>query len=171
MEIYLTNGTESILKKIVTANEKEKLVLMQNRDTCLLVHETDGLSFFKEPRRYEVIGTYGPIKAESGFAVFQHISVTDEGRPLFEYHYKNQITILEKQLGILAVRILRPRSSSDSYIVFTLWKNETYYNIWQASELYKKVNLKYEGKKAKNQAEILLRPSFTRTYYIYKEKI
>ena len=119
--MYFTGGTETFLKKFLNENEQETLVFMHNEDAFLLVHETEGSSLFKEPRKYEVVEARGTIVSPSGYAVFNHIPVWDESRPLFEYRFKTRTNSIEKQHGFKAIRVLRPRRS-DIYIIFTLWE-------------------------------------------------
>src|SRR3954471_10937418 len=104
MRIFFTNGTHEYLKKMVKEHEGETLILMQNEHASLLIHETVGESLFKEPRKYEVVDASGQL-TDTGFAVFNHIPVTDEGRPLFEYRFKNQGDLMETQPGFIAIRV------------------------------------------------------------------
>ena len=66
--MYFTGGTETFLKKLLYENEQETLVFMHNEDAFLLVHETEGSSLFKEPRKYEVVEARGTIVIPSGYA-------------------------------------------------------------------------------------------------------
>jgi heme-degrading monooxygenase HmoA len=161
LKMYFTGGTETFLKKFLEENEQETLVFMHNEDAFLLVHETEGSSLFKEPREYEVVLAKGTIVTPSGYAVFNHIPVRDEGRPVFEYHFKNNTNSIEKQHGFKAIRVLRPRKS-DTYIVFTLWKSEADYITWKKSPLFSEVYTL--------APKIFLRPSFVTKYKIYEEK-
>ena len=169
MKMFFTNGTREYLKKIAEQHEEETLVLMQNENTCLLVHETEGNSLFKEPRKYEVIDASGQL-TDMGFAVFNHIPVTDEGRPLFEYRFKNRDRLIEKEPGFIAIRVLRP-FSSDTYIIFTLWKNESSFKNWQTSKSFEEVHSKTDVEKGtKKVPKIFPRPSFVTKYSIVIEE-
>lgn len=169
MKMFFTNGTYEYLKKIVEEHKDETLVLMQNENTHLLIHETEGESFFKEPRKYEVIDASGQI-TDVGFAAFNHIPVTDEGRPLFEYRFKNRDGLIEKEPGFIAIRVLRPLSS-DTYIIFTLWENEAAFKNWQTSKSFEKAHPKKGTEKgSKKQPKVFPRPSFVTKYSIVVEK-
>ncbi|MCQ6273408.1 antibiotic biosynthesis monooxygenase [Bacillus sp. V3B] len=169
MKMFFTNGTREYLKKIVEEHEDETLVLMQNEHASLLIHETVGDSLFKEPRKYEVVDASGQL-TDVGFAVFNHIPVTDEGRPLFEYRFKNRDDLIEKQPGFIAIRVLRPLSS-DTYIIFTLWENESSFKNWQTSNSFEQVYSNKDVKKgAKKQPKIFPRPSFVTKYSIVIEE-
>lgn len=159
--MYFTGGTETFLKKFLEENEQETLVFMHNEDAFLLVHETEGNSLFKEPRKYEVAGARGTLVTRSGYAVFHHIPVRDESRPLFEYHFKNSTSSIEKQYGFKAIRVLRPRRS-DTYIIFTLWESEDDYKKWKQSPSFSEAFTL--------APKIFLRPSFVTNYKIFEEK-
>ena len=79
MNMYFTGGTEEYLKKVIENHQNESFVLMHNEDVFLLAHETEGNTVFKEPKKYEVVDSSGTIAVPSGFAVCNHIPVTDEG--------------------------------------------------------------------------------------------
>jgi heme oxygenase (mycobilin-producing) len=169
MKMFFTNGTREYLKKVVEKHGDETLVLMQNENTCLLAHETEGDSLFKEPRKYEVINAAGQL-TDVGFAVFNHIPVTDEGRPLFEYRFKNRDGLIEKEPGFIAIRVLRPLSS-DTYIIFTLWENESSFKKWQTSKSFEDAHSKKGAEKeSKKQPKVFPRPSFVTKYSIVAEK-
>ena len=159
--MYFTGGTESFLKKFLNENKQETLVFMHNEDAFLLAHETEGSSLFKEPRKYEVVVARGTIVTPSGYAVFDHIPVRDESRPLFEYHFKNSASSIENQQGFRAIRVLRPRKS-DTYIVYTLWESEADYNNWKKSPSFSEAYAL--------APKLFLRPSFVTKYRIYEEK-
>ena len=56
------------------------MLLMQNGETALLLHETSEKTVFASPRRYEVVDGKGLLQ-EKGFVVMNNIPVTEEGRP------------------------------------------------------------------------------------------
>ncbi len=64
-------------------------------DQFALVHETDGDTIFKEGHAYEVLDASANL-ADSGFAVLNNISVTDEGRPLFEQRFSQRARLIAK---------------------------------------------------------------------------
>lgn len=167
--MYFTSGTVEYLKKRLEEHPNETMKLMQNNDSCLLVHETNGPSLFKEPRKYEVIDSSGNVLVNSGYAVFNHIPVTDEGRPLFEYQFKNRKGSVEKQPGFLAIRVLRPLNS-DTYIIFTLWKDESSFKNWKSSTSFATAHSNGDTKDEIKHQKIFLRPSFVTKYNLYEEK-
>lgn len=136
MNLYITSGTYEYLKALKEKYPSENMILMQNPENFLLIHETEGISIFKEPRKYEAIDSSGTMN-HAGFAVLNHIPVTDEGRPVFEYRFKNRSRTIENQPGFAAIRVLRPLSSN-TYIILTLWENEQGFERWQNQRLLKK---------------------------------
>ncbi|WP_428912645.1 antibiotic biosynthesis monooxygenase family protein [Niallia sp. Krafla_26] len=168
MNMYFTGGTEDYLKKIIEKHRNETLLLMQNEDIFLLAHETEGSSVFNEPKKYEIIDSSGSLTATTGFAGCNHIPVSDEGRPLFEYRFKNRARSIEKEPGFIAIRVLRPLRY-DTYMVFTLWKDEKAYHQWKKSKSFSEAHAKGEFDKKQNPI-IFPRPSFVTNYKIYEEK-
>jgi heme-degrading monooxygenase HmoA len=164
MNVYITVGTFGYLKTIKEKNSQEKIVIMENDDTALLLHETEGETVFNEPRKYEVLDSSGSIGNE-GFVVFNNIPVTDEGRPIFEYRFKNRSKQIENEPGFLAIRVLRPLSSN-TYIVLTIWENEKAFSNWKNSPSFKGAHKNQE--EAQPQPPIFSSPSYT-TKYTLKE--
>ena len=99
MNVYMTTGTYTFLKTIKEKHANEIIFLMQNGQTALLLHETSGKTVFASPRRYEVVDGKGTIQ-NKGFVVMNHIPVTEEGRPLIEYRFKNQVGVIETNLDL-----------------------------------------------------------------------
>lgn len=128
MYIYITNGTYEYLKGIEEKYPDETMVTVENDTDALLLHETAGESIFKTPRKYEIIDSKGSFK-KSGFVAMYHIPVTEEGRSIFEYHFKNRTRQVENAPGFLAIRVLRPLTSN-TYIIITMWENETAFKDW-----------------------------------------
>jgi heme oxygenase (mycobilin-producing) len=141
--IYFTSGTYDFLKVLAAKHENEKLVLLQNETNAVLIHESSSSSFFSAPRSYEVIESAGQF-TEPGFAVLNNIPVTDEGRPLFEYRFKNRKGQIENEPGFIALRVLRP-IKSNTYVVLTFWEDEKSFNNWQNSSSFKKAHSKPDG--------------------------
>lgn len=134
MNVYIASGTADYLTKLKEQHPEETLVLMNNIESAILVHETNGASLFNEPRKYEVIDTAGSLD-QPGFSVFNNIPVTDEGRPLFENRFLNRPRLIENEPGFKAIRVLRPLSSN-TYIILTVWENEGAFENWQKSKAY-----------------------------------
>lgn len=134
MNLYLTAGTLEYLSKIVESNPGESMEILANEDGALLLHETNGKSIFKEPRKYVVLESSG-VFGEAGFAAINTLPVTDEGRPLFEFQMKDQAKLIEAEPGLLSIRVLRPLSSQ-SYLVVTIWEDQESFQSWKSSSSY-----------------------------------
>ncbi len=145
MNVYMTTGTYTFLKTIKEKHANETIFLMQNGQTALLLHETSGKTVFASPRRYEVVDGKGTIQ-NKGFVVMNHIPVTEEGRPLIEYRFKNQVGVIENEPGFIAIRVLRP-IKSDTYVILTIWKKESDFNNWTDFKSFSEAHqLTNEGK-------------------------
>jgi heme oxygenase (mycobilin-producing) len=167
MKMYMTTGTHEFLSKILNQHPEEKMILMQEAD-ALLVHETNGESIFESPRRYEIVDQTGSLE-KKGYAVFNNIPVSDEGRPLFEYRFKNRAGLIEEVPGFIAIRVLRPLDS-DTYVIMTLWENRQSFLGWQESKQYQKAHAKRgtdEGVDAKK--DIFPRASYVTEYAVSGE--
>lgn len=170
MKIYITTGTYDFLRSILQKYEHEMMILMENEENALLLHETEKKSVFKSPQSYEVIDSSGQLDKKSGFFVLNHIPVTDEGRPILEYRFKNRTGDLEKAPGYKAFRLLRPLKS-DTYIVLTCWKDEQSFQNWKHSKAFEKAHSNQGNEKAaEGKKKIFPRPSYVKTYLIPKEE-
>ncbi|MCZ2257649.1 antibiotic biosynthesis monooxygenase family protein [Sporosarcina sp. G11-34] len=138
MKIYLTSGTMDFMKSLRKKYSAESMIVMYGASNTVLLHETEGKSLFQTPLRYEVIGTSGSLK-EDGYFAFNHIPVTDEGRPIFEHRFMMRDNSTDSQPGFIAIRLLRPLDSN-TYIVLTEWENASYYHKWENSASFQQVN-------------------------------
>lgn len=138
MNVYITTGTLGFLKKIKEKHPTEKMVLMGERDSAALLHESSKETVFSHPRKYEVIDSAGTFE-NAGYAVMNNIPVTDEGRPLFEYRFSNRPRQVEKEPGFAAIRVLRPLSSN-TYVILTLWEAKSAFDKWQLSSASKEMH-------------------------------
>ncbi|XXM73976.1 antibiotic biosynthesis monooxygenase family protein [Lysinibacillus sphaericus] len=167
MNMYMTTGTLEFLKTILKKHQDEKMVLMHEGD-ALLVHETEGETVFESPRSYEVVDQSGSLE-KRGYAVFNNIPVSDEGRPLFEYRFKNRAGLIEEVPGFIAIRVLRPLNS-DTYVIMTLWEDRQSFLGWQESKQYQKAHEKRgteEGIDSKK--DIFPRASYVTEYIVSEE--
>ncbi|NRG44080.1 antibiotic biosynthesis monooxygenase family protein [Bacillus sp. CRN 9] len=162
MNFYITSGTKSFLSMIKKKHNKEEMTFMQNSQHSLLVHETAKKSKFQQPRSYKIIDQYGQL-SDGSFASLNYIPVTDEGKPIFIYTYKNLSEKLDKAAGLQAVRVLEP-FKSNTFVVLTVWKNETYYKDWEATDSFKNL------KPTNNNQQILADPAYSAHYYIQNDE-
>lgn len=163
MNFFITFGTVDYLSKLVKEHPNEKLLLMASTDNATLFHETEGDSIFKEPKRYEVIDSAGQ-SLTGGFAVLNNIPVTTEGRPLFEHRFKQRARQIENEPGFQAIRVLRPLDS-DTYVILTLWDNESAFKNWQQSKAYENAHKKRDGEDGVKQQSIFPQPSYVTSFY------
>ncbi|MBD8067628.1 antibiotic biosynthesis monooxygenase family protein [Bacillus sp. PS06] len=169
MKVYMTQGTPEYLIKLVNTHPNEAIFIFQNDERGLLIHETSGPTLFSEPRTYEVVDSVGELINEA-FVVCNNIPVTDEGRPVFEYRFKNRAGSIEKEPGFIAIRVLRPLNS-DTYIIMTLWENEEDFKKWKQSKAFEHA---HKQKKTPKEASIekthYPRPSYVTTFSTYIEE-
>ncbi|MEH7343001.1 antibiotic biosynthesis monooxygenase [Bacillus sp. JJ1532] len=165
MNIYMTSGTFEFLKKIKGKYGKEKILLIQNNEEAVLVHETSGKTVFGAPRSYKVLKSEGVLE-NSGFLVLNHIPVIDDDKPMFEYRYSADHVHLLNNPGFVALRVLRP-SKSNTYIILTLWKSERSYMDWENTPSYQSF---FQGTKSPPaQSQIFMGAPYISKYYIPSE--
>ncbi|MBY0121115.1 antibiotic biosynthesis monooxygenase [Bacillus sp. S/N-304-OC-R1] len=165
MNIYMTSGTYDFLKRIKEKHSKETMLLMQNNEGAVLIHETLRKTVFSAPRSYDILKSEGLLE-NSGFLVLNHIPVMDDDKPVFEYRFKNDQSLINKQPGLLALRVLRP-IKSNTYVILTLWKNEKLYLDWENTPSYQ--SLLQGAKSSSAQPQIFTGASYTSKYYIPSE--
>ncbi len=168
MKIFITFGTNNHLQNIKETYPNELMLIMTSEeDQALLLHESDKETVFKEGRVYEIIDQKGQLEKNSRFAVLNNIPVSDEGRPLFEYQFKNRAKSIENEPSYVAMRILRP-IKSDTYIILTLWECEKDFLTWQ------KQNANFYDEAQKNwdlTTEIDLHSFFSKPSYVTKYSV
>lgn len=167
MNFYITFGTADYLAKTASEIQNEKMLLMQNEDKAILLHESDAPSLFKEPKKYEVLDGVGDFQKGS-YAVLNNIPVTDEGKPLFEQRFKERARMIEGERGFVAIRVLRP-VNDDTYVILTLWEDEASFKNWQQSKSYEQAHKKRGTSEGVDQKPIFPRPSYVTTYYAVTE--
>ncbi|MDQ0217599.1 antibiotic biosynthesis monooxygenase [Peribacillus cavernae] len=168
MNIYMTTGTYEFLKPKKEKHQEENMFLMQNAENSLLLHETNGKTVFNSPRSFEVIDSKGEIKND-GFVVMNNIPVTEEGRPLFEYRFKNRAGMIEKEPGFIAIRVLRP-VNSDTYVIFTEWESQSDFKNWQTSTSFQQAHKKPNMETVDTTKKIFSGSSYVTQYSLTTKK-
>ena len=125
--IYTTQGTPEFMEKIKEKYANESMILMHGNGTALLLHETEGKTVFQTPHRYEVIAESGQLHPH-GFFAMNNVSITDEGKPIFENRLKKNHEAMIGTPGFLAFRLLRP-IGSDTYVVLTEWEDNKSFDL------------------------------------------
>jgi heme oxygenase (mycobilin-producing) len=169
MNFYITSGTIDYLTKLKNKHPDENMLLLTDSEdySAVILHETSAKTLFNHPRKYEVIDSVGAFE-KATYAVMNNIPVTDEGKPLFEYQFKNRQRMIENQPGFVAIRVLRPQSSN-TYVILTLWENKQAFENWKSSESFKKTHKENDGKNGAKSAAIFAGPSYLTTYSIAEE--
>ena len=162
MYIYLTSGTPEFMESLCAKYAKENMIAMHGSTNSVLLHETEGKSFFSTPRKFEVIDSLGQFE-NSGFFVFNNIPIIDEGRPVFEHRVLNRSSNIDKEPGFIAFRLLRP-IKAETYIVITQWKGPHSYEAWKMSKAYKEYQSTFENQVGIKQENIFSTAAYTSTY-------
>ncbi|MEK3935528.1 antibiotic biosynthesis monooxygenase [Sporosarcina sp. FSL W7-1349] len=162
MNIYMTSGTPEFMEKLREKHAKERMFVMHGQGNTILLHETEGKSVFQTPRRFEVIGASGELK-ENGYFALNNINVMDEGRPVFEHHYKTQQNAVDGEPGFLAFRLLRPLDS-DTYVLLTEWSEARFYDLWKESKAYERIHEIDRARVGTDRPHIFTSAPYTATY-------
>ncbi|MGP7817848.1 antibiotic biosynthesis monooxygenase family protein [Niallia sp. 01092] len=131
MQIFIANGTYDFLeKKYEKYFSAENMLLMQstNQDQATLVHESDGKSFFKTPRKFDILYSFGQLE-NKGYVVINHFSLEDISKPIFEHKTVQKLEISSKPYA--AVRFLRS-VKGDAYLVLSLWRDPDSFKQWES---------------------------------------
>lgn len=161
MNLHMTSGTKNFLLPLMEKLSKENIVLMQNSQNTLLVHETESKkSKFQQPKSYHIHDSTGDLH-RSKFIAIQYIPVTDERKPIFEFNYQQFSSSFTNTNGFQAARVLTPMKGN-TYVIITAWDSESSYKNWEsASPIAKKIQKEQSSKK-----ELLTDPAYTSFYYI-----
>ncbi|MFE5427602.1 MULTISPECIES: antibiotic biosynthesis monooxygenase [Bacillaceae] len=138
MNVFITSGSFNFLKSKKDKHPNENILLMQNPDTTVLLHETEGKTLFSSPRKYEVVDGKGNLQ-DHGYVVMNNIPVSEEGRPVFEHRFKNRAGFIENEPGFVALRVLRP-INSETYVILTIWEKQTDFLNWKKSSSFQKAH-------------------------------
>ena len=108
--------------------------------------------------QYDVLDAVGEFKGQPGYIVCNNISVTDEGRPVFENRFKNRAGLIENEPGFQAIRVLRPLSN-DTYVILTMWETEQNFKDWTESRSFENAHKNVPRKQKDKLKRIHMRNS------------
>lgn len=137
MNFFITSGTMDFMESLRRKYPSEKMVAMHGKGNSLLVHETTGKSVFQTPMKYQVIDFANDFE-EEGFFALNNITVSDEGRPIYEHWSLSHVDNIQHAPGIIAHRLLRPLDSN-TYIILTQWSKKMFFDLWQDSTSYQQL--------------------------------
>ncbi|ALS77749.1 antibiotic biosynthesis monooxygenase family protein [Planococcus kocurii] len=163
MKLYKWTGPQDQVEQIKADQPNANMTQLQNEKEAVVLYEAGDGTTLRNAEAYEVLNAVGHIE-DGGYAVFNNIPVTDEGRDLFESRFQNRAGMVEKEPGFAAIRVLRPLYS-DTYTILTLWKDEKSFKDWQESQAYGHAHAKRGTKEGiDKRPNIFPRPSFVTTY-------
>ncbi|MDJ0330355.1 antibiotic biosynthesis monooxygenase [Planococcus sp. S3-L1] len=163
MKLYKWTGPQAQVEQIKADQPNANMIQLQNEKEAVVLYEAGDGTTLRNAEAYEVLNAVGHIE-DGGYAVFNNIPVTDEGRDLFESRFQNRAGMVEKEPGFAAIRVLRPLYS-DTYTILTLWKDEKSFKDWQESQAYGHAHAKRGTKEGiDKRPNIFPRPSFVTTY-------
>ncbi|MBP1990258.1 antibiotic biosynthesis monooxygenase family protein [Paenibacillus eucommiae] len=151
----------SALPYLKLANQEETLYIFEN-PTPIDVSPDD-------IHIYEAIDSTGTLTG-GGYVVLNNIPVTEEGRAEFENRFQNRARMVEQEPGFIGIRVLRPLNG-DTYVIMTIWSEESYFKKWQESQAYSHAHRKRGTSEGIDQQQpgIFPRPSFVTAYGVVLE--
>lgn len=142
MKLYITSGSIDFMESLQEKYKNEKMIAMHGKGNALLIHETEQKSLFATPIQYDIIEGNGALH-EEGFFALNNVSVTDEGKPIFEHWILSHADKIPEQSGYIAYRLLRPLSGN-TYVILTQWSGKIFFDRWKDSITYHKLLGTYE---------------------------
>ncbi|WP_110929027.1 antibiotic biosynthesis monooxygenase family protein [Bacillus massiliglaciei] len=167
MNIYITTGSYNFLKPKKEKHPKEKILMMQNSQKTLLLHETEGKTLFSSPRKFEVIESVGDWP-ENGITAMYHTPVEIDDQSMFELKMKKNIVPVSREAGLIALRFLRP-VKSDTYVLLTVWENERSYRDWKSSPSYSEVKFYADSTKGTSTKPLFSGSAYETEYSLITE--
>ncbi|ASK60852.1 antibiotic biosynthesis monooxygenase [Virgibacillus phasianinus] len=143
MEAYMTNGTLEFIKKIIDDHPAIDFHLMSSGNGALAYYENEHENIFASGRAYDVLLNNGSIQ-NKGFVVMNNITVTEDGRTVFEDRFKRRSSAIESTPGFQAFRLLRPQSGN-TYVVLTQWATIEDFDNWKNSDAFKEQHKNGKG--------------------------
>lgn len=170
MNIFLTSGTMGFMESLQKKFSDENMIVMHGTGNSILLHETASKTLFQTPQRFEVIASFGTLQKE-GFFAFNHIPVTDEGKPIYEHRFQSRADTISEEPGLIALRFLRPMNS-DTYIIFTQWTEKRHFELWKKSPIYASVHIADEsGVGLDKRPHIFTSAPYVTTYKSKEDKV
>lgn len=138
MKFYITYGTHSFLKTIVNKHKKKHdIYLLDGEGSSLLLVEKKGRSLFQSGKAYTIEYTSGSFETAT-FAVMNNMPVSQEFEEIFLLEARDRATLIKKQPGCTAVRVLNPVKKNTSFILLSMWDSHGDFRRFQASPNYEK---------------------------------
>ncbi len=161
MNYHIAYGTADYLQSLLEKfrDEEGSFYLLESAEDAVLIHKTKGKSVFEYPKSYEAIEEAGSFEGAK-FIVFNNIPVSSEGRPVFEDRFKQRAGLVENEPGCAGLVILRPKDS-ETYIVSSMWENESDFEAWRQSSSYEKAHKNRDTNEALPQSVFTGKPYLT----------
>ncbi|MFC4388680.1 hypothetical protein ACFOZ1_12845 [Gracilibacillus marinus] len=148
MKAFMTNGTVDYLLQLQKESGISPFLIMHNHTKATAYYEGNGSSIFQTSRNYELVTSFGELQ-EEGFGTLEYLTITTEGRPIFEAEEKQIKFHSLFEQHIFAYRLLRPVKGNE-YVRFIEWKDKDSFEkstIKQEKKAYQKgdsFTLKYD---------------------------
>ncbi len=168
MNFYLTYGTHHFLKTIYEKHKnKQQIYLMDGDDSSILILEKSGKSLFHSGKQYGIYFSNGSYE-NATFAVINNIPVPQDEAEVFQFEAQKRATIIKRQAGCLAVRVLTPAKKGDSFLILSMWDSSGDFRRFQDSSEYKGKQI---TKSTLHPQQLFTGKAYEKTYSVYREEL
>ncbi len=167
MYAHIITGTVDYLKTIMENYKNEVMWIFQtDSKESLLVHETEEKTLFdgSNSHSYRILELVGALK--SGFAVCDHVFITEKGREIFEHQSRQRASLTALSSDYVTLRVLRSLTYN-RYLIILIWQTEENYINWKESLTFQ---LAYKKTLEVSSAELFAGPSCTITYHVDEQE-
>ncbi|GIO21640.1 antibiotic biosynthesis monooxygenase [Oceanobacillus sp. J11TS1] len=153
MKAFMSRGTMDFLEKLEQKHTNIDFYFISSSDGGIAYYENSSKNIFSAGQTFDVLKAVGEL-SKSGYVVMNHLPVSEDSSPSFEYRMKNSNSGIEKMEGFQAWRFLRQEKKSN-YVVLTQWSSFADFENWKNSDLFKKA---HDTQKAKQPSYFMDRP-------------
>lgn len=150
--IYVQRN-DSFFRNIGEKNKHIDFYFIASNDGGIAYYENSSKNIFSAGQAFDVLKSVGELSKE-GYVVMNHLPISEDSSPAFEYRMKHSDSGIEKMEGFQAWRFLRQEKSS-KYVVLTQWKSFADFENWKNSDQFKKA---HDSQQAKQPSYFMERP-------------
>lgn len=166
MKFFLTYGTHDFLKSLYEKYKTEHdIYLLDGEESSVLIVEKRGKSLFRSGKSYHIEFSEGHFQ-QATFAVINNIPVPKEEADVFQFEAKKRASLMKKQAGCRAVRLLSPMKKNDSFIILSMWDSRGDFRRFQES-----TNYDDDYKTSTNPQQLFTGKAYEKTYSIFRDEL
>ncbi|GAA0329019.1 antibiotic biosynthesis monooxygenase family protein [Oceanobacillus oncorhynchi subsp. oncorhynchi] len=153
MKAFMSRGTIHFLETLEKKHKHIDFYFIASNDGGIAYYENKSKNIFSAGQAFDVLKSVGELSKE-GYVVMNHLPISEDSSPAFEYRMKHSDSGIEEMEGFQAWRFLRQEKSS-KYVVLTQWKSFADFENWKSSDQFKKA---HDSQQAKQPSYFMERP-------------